>query len=183
MVENRGRKPQPVSPAADSQAEKIQLAAAAAVFVVGALIYLFDRSAADIYFIPDWWGFADGVPALFGALGGYLPSFVHTLCFILAINALLTPWRISPLTVCIAWVGVEAFLEIAQAEPIAAFIATALPGWFANWPVLANVPLYFSNGRFDPLDLLCIGIGGVAAWLIIFFTHRLLNIRTGVFHA
>ena len=157
------------------RAEFLLCVTALSIFALGALVYLFDRSAADIYFIPEWWRFADGTPALFGSLGYSLPSFAHTYCFILLIGALLTPWRITPLALCIGWSAVETFLELAQSEGLAGRILAALPDWFADWPVLANVPGYFAVGRFDPFDLAAIVLGGVAAWLTLFFTQRLFS--------
>ena len=78
------------------RAEYFLFSVALGIFFLGALVYLFDRSANDIYFIPEWWPFADGTPGLFGTLGGSLPSFAHTYCFILLFSALLAPWSIAP---------------------------------------------------------------------------------------
>ncbi len=161
-------------------AEYFLFSVALGIFFLGALVYLFDRSAADIYFIPEWWQFADGTPSLFGTLGGSLPSFAHTYCFILLFSALLSPWSIAPWTICIGWCAIEAFCELAQTDVLASRILPALPEWFADWPILANVPLYFANGRFDPLDLVAIGLGGVAAWLTLVFFNRKFLHRTGV---
>jgi hypothetical protein len=149
------------------------------IFLLGALVYLFDRSAGDIYFIPEWWRFADGTPSLFGKLGGSLPSFAHTYCFILMFSALLTPWSIRPRTVCIGWCSVEALCELAQTDALASRIEAILPNWFADWPILANVSLYFLNGRFDPADLAAIGLGGAAAWQTLIFFNRRFSNRTG----
>ncbi len=162
------------------RAEYLLFSAALGIFFLGALVYLFDRSAGDIYFIPEWWRFADGKPSLFGALGGSLPSFAHTYCFILLFSALLSPWSIAPWTICIGWCAIEAFFELAQMDALASRILPALPEWFADWPILANVPHYFANGRFDPLDLAAIGLGGVAAWLTVVFFNRRFFDRTGV---
>jgi len=157
---------------AEHRVERLQVCAALGIFLFGALVYLFDRSGADIYFIPGWWRFADGTPGLFGLLGQSLPSFAHTFCFILLTSALLTPWRIAPLTICISWGAAEAFLELAQIGPAADRVLAILPGWFADWPILENVPGYFLRGRFDPLDLACIGLGGAVAWLTIVVLTR-----------
>lgn len=157
--------------------EYIQLLAAVVVFSLGASVYLFDRHTADIYFIPAWWGFADGTPTLFGMLGQFLPSFAHTYCFILLTSTLLTPWRMAPHTICLGWCVTEAAFELAQLDPVAPGILVMLPAWFADWPILANVPGYFLLGRFDPLDLVSIGLGGVAAYLTILLTNRSERLR------
>jgi len=155
------------------RAEFSQIVAAGGIFLVGALVYLFDRSGADIYFIPEWWTLANGTPTLFGALGQSLPSFAHTFCFILLTSALLTPWQIPPLKICLAWCGTEALLESGQADPFAARIVDMLPAWLADWPILQNVPGYFSRGAFDLADLAAIGLGGVVAWCTIVLTNSI----------
>jgi hypothetical protein len=159
--------------------EYTQIAAALGIFFVGALVYLFDRSAADIYFIPDWWPFADGEPGLFGAFGHSFPSFAHAYCFTLLISVLLMPWRISPLTICLGWFSVEAFFELTQIEPIARRVLVIIPDWFQGVPILKNVPYYFLYGRFDPFDLALAGIGAVAAYLTIIFSNRM-GVQTDV---
>jgi hypothetical protein len=154
------------------KAQSTLLGIAFAMFCVGAVVYLFDRSGADIYFIPEWWRFADGTPDLFGALGSSFPSFAHTFCFSIVFCVLLAPWRIAPGSVCIGWSLAEAALEIAQVEAVAGRVLSLLPAWIADWPILGNVPIYFSSGHFDPLDLLNVFLGGAAAWLIVELTNR-----------
>jgi hypothetical protein len=92
---------------------------------------------------------------------------------------LLTPWSIRPWVVCVGWCSVEALCELGQTDALASRIEAALPDWFADWPILANVPLYFSNGRFDPADLAAIGLGGLAAWLTLVFFNRRSSNHTG----
>jgi hypothetical protein len=154
------------------KAQSTLLGIAFAMFCVGAVVYLFDRSGADIYFIPEWWRFADGTPDLFGALGSSFPSFAHTFCFSIVFCVLLAPWRIAPGSVCIGWSLVEASLEIAQVEVVGSRILSLLPAWIADWPILGNIPIYFSRGQFDPLDLLNVFLGGASAWLIVKLTNR-----------
>jgi hypothetical protein len=155
------------------RAEYVQVCAALGIFFLGALVYLFDRSGSDIYFIPEWWRLADGTPSLFGTLGYSLPSFAHAYCFTLLISVLLTPWQIAPWAICIGWFAVEAVCEVAQLGPVARQMLLILPDWFNDWPVLQNVPFYFSHGRFDPLDLALAALGGVAAYLTIVFSNRM----------
>jgi hypothetical protein len=154
-------------------AENSQFFAACGIFLIGSTVYLFDRSGSDIYFIPAWWQFADGTPGLFGALGHNLPSFAHTCCFILLTSALLTPWGIAPLSICLTWCAVEVSLELAQVDLLANKILAVLPPWLADWPVLENIPGFFSRGQFDPFDLIAIGLGGAVAWLIIVLSNSI----------
>ena len=86
---------------------------------------------------------------------------------------LLTPWRYAPLTICIGWFAVEAFFELTQIDVVASQVLLILPAWFADWPVLQNIPVYFLHGRFDPFDLAWAGVGGLAAYLTIVFSNRM----------
>ena len=170
MIDQESEKQAPV---VNRRVEFAQIFAATAIFFAGALVYLFDRSATDIYFIPEWWQLADGTPALFGTLGQFLPSFAHIYCFILLTSVLLTPWQITPWTICVSWCIAEALLEIAQIDAVATRILPMLPSSFADWPILGNVPGYFLYGRFDPFDLAGIFLGAVIAYFTIFYSNFL----------
>jgi hypothetical protein len=41
------------SPARESRSESLQIIIAVGIFLIGALVYLFDRSGADIYYTPE----------------------------------------------------------------------------------------------------------------------------------
>jgi hypothetical protein len=79
-------------------------------------------------------------------------------------TTVLSPLRRAALGICAAWVVVESFFEIAQNTVISAKIAANVPAWFSDWPILDNVANYFVAGYFDPLDLVSIVIGAVAAY-------------------
>jgi hypothetical protein len=85
------------SPARESRSESLQMIIAVGIFLIGALVYLFDRSGADIYFTPEW---------------------------------------------------------------------------FASWPALQNVPLYFLYDHFDPFDLTAIFVGGISAYFSLCYFRR-----------
>lgn len=150
----------------------IQIVAAVVVLVIGALVYLLDRSSTSVYLVPDSWSFADRFPPVFGAIGGYLPTFAHTFAFILLTSALLEPWRWSAITACAGWWVVDSLFEIAQSDAWAPVIAAQVPGWFADWPLLDNVADYFIRGQFDPSDLASIGIATVCAFVVIRLSTR-----------
>jgi hypothetical protein len=142
------------------------------VLTAGVLVYLLDRPSGSVYFMPDSWSIADRTPAMFGALGRYLPTFAHTFAFILFTSVVLSPTRRAALGICVAWVVVESLFEIAQRDIIAAKIAANVPAWFADWPLLDNVADYFVAGRFDPLDLVSIMIAAGAAYLTMIYSTR-----------
>jgi hypothetical protein len=130
----------------------------------GILIYVFDRSATAVYFVPDSSVIAKTTPLLFGTLGNYLPAFLHTLAFALFANAVAGRRYIG--LMCIGWFVAEAVLELAQLDAVAFRIAGLLPGWFDEWPILENVSSHFLTGYFDTLDILFLTLGCVTAYLI-----------------
>ena len=144
--------------------QQIQLAGAATIFFLGVLVYLFDRPAAEIYFVPDWWVPAEGVAGLFGTLGRHLPTFAHVYAFALITVAVTGARSRMALMICAGWFMLEAVFEITQLDAIATQIAAVVPAWFASVPLFDTVAGYFVNGRFDPLDLLSIAFGALAAY-------------------
>lgn len=131
---------------------------------IGILIYVFDRSATAVYFIPDSSVIAKTTPLLFGPLGNYLPAFLHTLAFALFANAIAGRRYIG--LMCIGWFVAEAFLELAQIDAVAFRIAGLLPNWFNEWPILENVSSHFLTGNFDTLDIIFLTLGCMTAYLI-----------------
>ena len=152
------------APAETRRPQQVQLASAATILFLGVLVYLFDRPAAEIYFVPDWWLPADGVADLFGSLGRHLPTFAHVYAFILITVAIIGARSRIALVICAAWFMLEAAFEIAQLDAIATPIAAHVPAWFASVPLFDTVAGYFVNGRFDLLDLLSIALGALAAY-------------------
>lgn len=131
---------------------------------VGILIYIFDRSATAVYFVPDSSVIAETTPSLFGTLGNYLPAFLHTLAFALFANAIAGRRYIG--LMCTGWFVTETFLELAQIDAVAFRIAGLLPGWFNNWPILENVSSHFLTGYFDTMDIVFLTLGCITAYLI-----------------
>jgi hypothetical protein len=141
------------------------LALALLLLTTGITVYVLDRGGAA-YFLPDW---AAGrtAPPIFGLLGDYLPTFIHTLAFILITAAVLWPWpRLLP-GICAAWVFIESLFEVGQLATQDSHIAAAVPAWFDGVPVLEVTADYFIRGTYDPLDLVSIGIGAVIAYAVI----------------
>ncbi|MAF84210.1 MAG: hypothetical protein CL797_08920 [Chromatiales bacterium] len=144
-----------------------------AALAVGTLIYIFDRSATAVYFVPDSSILASTTPLLFGALGNYLPAFLHTLAFALFANAIAGRHHIG--LICIGWFVAEVIFELAQIDTIAFSISGFLPGWIAEWPILENISSHFMTGQFDTLDILFLMLGGVTAYFIGYKTLPQLN--------
>ena len=142
---------------------------------LGALLYLLERPAARTYFIPRALAEAlqpAGGAGLFGPLSPQLPTFLHTFALCLLTAALLrVGWR-GALGICGAWLVIGALFELGQQATAAEWLARHVPAWFRHVPVLDNTASYFLHGRFDPLDLLSIVLGAVAAFVLLLATRR-----------
>jgi len=146
------------------QPEMITAAIGLVALTFGVLVYVFDRSATAVYFVPDSWRVAESTPVLFGQLGMYLPAFFHALAFALFINVVAGRRYIG--FMCISWFIAEVFFELAQIDPIAFRISGVLPAWFANLPILQNISSHFLTGTFDRVDILFLLLGCATAYAI-----------------
>jgi hypothetical protein len=127
------------------------VAAALLALALGALVYATDRDPVST---------ARQGPPLFGALGGWLPDFVHPFAFGLLSAVWLSrrPW--PAYGACAAWFTVDALFEIGQHAAVAPALAhavSAVPG------VGGGLAGFFMHGTFDPLDLVAAGAGTLAA--------------------
>ena len=143
---------------------------AAMALFFGVLIYLIDRPAGSTYFLASLSLLSNMHGPYFGALGNHIPDFVHPYAFIL-LTVVFAPWSRRLLAMCICWWAIDSFFEIGQHSMVSTRIAAVLPEWFQKVPVLDGTRDYFLHGTFDPLDLLAITLGCVAAY----FTVRLID--------
>ena len=82
------------------------------VFALGLLVYLMDRDASKAALIPSvaWLAGSN----VFGALGGWLPSFAHTFAFSLFTAAVLPECGVPRYGACVAWFAVNVAFELGQ---------------------------------------------------------------------
>ncbi|MBT8442938.1 MAG: hypothetical protein KJO76_11170 [Gammaproteobacteria bacterium] len=154
----------------ESRTQSSAIWLAAGLLVLGVLVYALDRGG-TAYFLPDWLARAPG-PAVFGTLGAHLPTFVHPFAFVLMTAAVVRPGPRGLLLVCSAWFAIDCAFEVGQWSPLGQRIAASIPDWFDGVPVLEATGAYFSRGTFDPLDILSIALGVVAAYLVFRFAQR-----------
>lgn len=137
----------------------------------GTLVYLADRDPARVMALPASAALAVG--PLFGATGGWLPSFVHPFAFSL-FSAAARPRAARPAYgACLFWWAVNVAFEAVQWPPLRDALATALPpGWGAFAPArwLAS---FAQQGRFDVADLLAVSAGTLAAAGLLHFLNRM----------
>jgi len=141
---------------------------------VGVLVYVFDRQAEFVYFLPDWLSFHTQAGSVFGSIGDYLPTFIHVYAFILLTVIVAVPAITKLIPVCLAWFTLDTLFEVAQIDAIAEWIASHTPGWFSGIPFLENTADYFLMGTFHAYDLASIAMGTLAAYLtVVFLTRRI----------
>jgi hypothetical protein len=134
---------------------------------LGILVYVVDRSAASVYFLPHIGSLAHNHKLWFGVLGDHIPELVHVYAFIL-LTASVASWPVRALPICVLWLAIDSLFEIGQYPPVAVQIAAAIPRWFQDVPILENSAAYFLQGVFDPWDLLAIATGAACGYLTMF---------------
>ena len=109
---------------------------------------------------------------MFGVVGHSLPTFAHVFAFCLLTAALLAVGTEAAITVCLGWFLVDVAFELGQHSALAPALSTLIPPWFAHLLILNQTDSYFLDGTFDPLDLLAIALGALAAYVVIQRTAR-----------
>jgi hypothetical protein len=130
----------------------------------GLLIYLADRPVASTYFLQGNIASFKNSGITFGTPGQWLPAFLHVYAFILLTVVIARCQGRQIVAVCMAWFVIDALFECGQHPALAPRLAELVPEWFRGIPVLENTASYFVRGVFDPIDLLFIAFGAVAAY-------------------
>lgn len=136
---------------------------------IGALVYLADRDPSRAMLQPVWAELGGG--GLFGAIGQWLPSFVHPFAFSLLTAAVLQPAQGTRLAVCATWGAVNIAFECGQHAGVSAPLsATLRDGLLPAW---AGGPLahYFLHGSFDLADIAAVLLGTLAAAAVLCVLH------------
>ena len=141
--------------------------------IIGTLFYFFFRSPEHTYFLK----FLGGTPQLkyilpnpFVSLGNSLPTFTHVLAFSLITAGLIANRKRGYAIICLAWFLVDMLFELGQG--LDKTIIKFIPDWFSKVLFLENTKNYFLYGKLDFADLLSIGLGSVAAYVILIFTMK-----------
>jgi hypothetical protein len=138
---------------------------------VGLLVYMTDRDAAQAMLFPTIAALDTG--AVFGVLGPWLPSFVHTFAFSLFTAAAL-PWRCAwRYGACAAWCAVNVAFEMAQHPQVSARLAEALEGGFGLTSLTRPLANFFLRGTFDGADIAAALVGALAAAAVLRMMNRI----------
>jgi hypothetical protein len=128
---------------------------------IGVLVYQTDRAASRAPLIPGIHLPLRG--PLFGALGQWLPSFVHPFAFSLFTAAALSPGPVSARRACVAWCVLNIAFELGQLRPVAAVLAEAMRGPLGGTPAVKLLTNYFLRGTFDLGDIVAAVLGALTA--------------------
>ena len=152
--------------------EQTLLLAAIACFALALalVVYLADRDAARVMLMPKL-GAHTGLN-VFGAVGQWLPSFVHPFSFSLLTAAALPQRSVPRYGACIAWAAVNLAFEAGQHPWVSVRLASALQGELAGMPFSRPLARYFVRGTFDPGDVLAVLLGALAAAFVLRFVTR-----------
>lgn len=136
----------------------------------GALVYLADRDPARVMALPAFAALAVG--PLFGAAGGWLPSFVHPFAFSL-FSAAARPRAARPAYgACLFWWAANVAFECVQWPPLRDALAAALPSGTDAFAPARWLARFAQQGRFDIADLLAVSAGALAAAGLLHFLNR-----------
>ncbi len=143
------------------------------VLLIGTLVYVLDRPAEYTYFISHSslnLSLPESFSGLFGSLGTYLPSFIHSFSFILITAGLVATHKNSQTIICLLWIVIDLLFEFGQGLIDSSI---AIPSWFAGIPYLENTQNFFVNGIFDWNDVAATVIGAIAAFLVLRATTKI----------
>ncbi len=138
---------------------RVQLALACAVLVIGSLIYVLCRPAESTILFG---AFAVGgqLPEVVGPIANSFPTVAHAFSLSVITALWLGMTKRGRIAACLLWLGIDGVFEIGQHAAIAARIAALIPDR------LDLIGAFFSTGTFDVGDLISIGIGTAAAYVI-----------------
>lgn len=153
----------------------VLISLAVSALVIGVVVYLFDRHADSIYFVPEWLVFTNNPQSFFGIVGQHIPTFVHVYAFILLTLVVITDsqeYLRYILPVCLFWLALDGLFEIAQIKIIGTWIANNTPQWFEGIPFLENTSAYFLSSTFDVGDLASIVLGAISAYISVIIVTK-----------
>jgi len=143
----------------------------------GVLVYFADRRSSSALLVPAI--AALGRRNVFGALGQWLPSFVHPLAFSLFTAAALRPGIAACWGACAFWGGVNVAFEVGQHPALAATWSAALHGGAGDWAIARHLLNYFLHGTFDPYDVCAATLGALAGGGLLQCAHHFRERRHG----
>lgn len=150
------------SGSAESWREPALLAAIATLaLAAGCLVYLTDRGLVPTASMSLIAALAGSIA--FGALGLWLPSFVHAFSFSLFSAAALPSCAWPRYGVCLAWGVLNVAFEVGQHASLSTGLAAFVQGHLGAMPLAPTLALYFVHGTFDWGDIAAALLGALVA--------------------
>ena len=153
-----------------SPATAILIASAILALALGVMVYLSDRPPSHAALIPAM--LALGTGSLFGALGNWLPSFVHPFAFSLISSTLRATAAAPAYGTCAAWWSVNIVFEVGQHPVLRPFVVERMQATLGDGWLTRPVSNYLQRGTFDVGDLIAATLGALTAALLLFVIHR-----------
>jgi hypothetical protein len=135
---------------------------AVTALLLGSAVYLLDRDWADTMLLAPFIAYQWPTCAVFGALGGFLPSLLHAYAICILLMVALWPWPRTRPWVCLLWFALGAFFEWMQSDAGSAWF-TANERLLGDMPLMVYLKSYSVHGQFDYIDLLATGGGCLTA--------------------
>jgi hypothetical protein len=143
----------------------------ALALAAGVLVYLTDRDTASAALVPTVAGIAG--THLFGAIGQWLPSFVHPFAFSLFSAAASTSLASRACGACATWWAINVAFEAAQHPLVRPAVADGVEGLLGQTRASLLLTNYFFRGTFDAGDLAAATAGALAAAGVMTLSCRL----------
>ena len=136
---------------------------------VGVLVYLTDRDPSRAVLVPAVTALSQS--HLFGAVGLWLPSFVHPFAFSLFTAALQPARRLPAYWACALWWAINVAFEIGQAPTVSSDAVDVLAQFFGQSWLADAISNYLLRGTFAVADLVAATAGAATAAALLRFTH------------
>jgi hypothetical protein len=136
---------------------------------IGVLVYLTDRDPSRAALIPAVAALSQS--HLFGAVGLWLPSFVHPFAFSLFTAAVQSPHRSPAYWACAMWWAINVAFELAQAPNVSAEAADMLQRLLGQTWLTNALSQYLLRGTCAVSDLVAATAGAAAAAALLRFIH------------
>jgi len=173
VIANSAHVPSAKGVASRRTASAALLALGGLALALGVVVYASDRDPAGVALLPAVAVLHTG--PLFGALGQWLPSFVHPFAFSLFTAVALGPSASPAYRACVGWWLVNVAFEVGQHPRVSVVIVRALDDAGSNnWLRWLTRPLtnYFQSGMFDMGDLVAVTAGALMAAGVLYLVHR-----------
>ena len=152
------------------ETNRTHVAIGVAALFLGTLVYFVDRPP-NLIFVPSDISLFHHTPKVFGVIGHSLPTFAHVFAFSLLLGTVLGDTKKTRIIVCLGWFTVDSLFELGQHPQVSELLLNLIPQWCEKIPLLYKTDSYFLYGTFDPLDMLSIALGALAAYAVFHLTY------------